>query len=467
MKRSYIYIAIVLNVLLTSSLLYSYSRELVCVLPFAIEESLLEEYRREPTSVDADDTDEDDIGDKYSVVDGIPRLLIDEINSSKMLTAINYELMIALLNRNDSDNEYTQFSRNVDRAREILEPIFLIKYIVYGNIKEFNATIDEGKTIENAKIDITINVLNLQTNEIITLNITKENVEAPYRGLLYQTHDAYFFESALGKALESGLKEVSDTLVSKLEYSILEATVIRIADEPSTFYINMGKNKGVKPNDVFDIYKQSFLFSGTNNSLYENILTMMNQFSVVGNITTGLENQPETLTNIAGDVRYTSDMLANYLKSITINEYIGKAKVVKAYENFSEMKIYITTNEVPINTNYTNLNIAAISNDYNDYINTSDISNRVSTNIVSLDNSYTNLNTNSNNINTNNTTNTNSMTNISNANEIAPDNSYSNTNRQTYQIDNSSKTNGYIRIRPEHATNFSPELLMKAVLYKD
>lgn len=507
MKRSYISIAIffAISMLLASSL-YSYSRELVCVLPFAIDKSLLEEYKKERkietpdddfddienveyveqisdvdvnidkadntesilddeitnditqendladtnddsnegnnsdsideytnelieldvTDVDNTDVDNsdnnnddksDDNDDKYSAADGIPRLIIDELNSSKMLTAINYELMLALLKQSDSSNQYSRFATDIDGARRILEPIFSIKYLISGSIQKFNAAVNEERTKEYAEIEITINVLNTHTGETITLNINKENIEAPYRGMLYTTHDAYFLESALGKALESGLQEVSSTLVSKLEYSILEATVVRISDDDaSTFYINMGKNMGVKQNDIFDIYKQSFLFSGTNNALYQDILKAMSQFSIVGNTRTRLEHQPETITNSSDEVRYTSTMLADYLKSITVNEYVGKALVIKTYDNFSELKIHITTNKTAIRNNR-----------------------RSSTNQAN--------------------------TNQANTNQAAAGENYSNTN--THQITNSVNTENYITTRPEHATNFSPQLLMKAVLYKD
>ncbi len=396
MRKLYISIIFLLGVFFANSL-YSYSKDIICVLPFIINESLVDEYRLEMgitddeidiinsdknqsngelsdiniaiqdanqenieliTDIDSETLSNENeeetsdeksseakkIVDKYSVIDGIPRLLVDEINSSKMLLGINYDMMVALFNEADMDNPYTTFSTNIEAASQILEDVFAAKYIVYGEVKKFNATLNKNETMENAHVEIVINLLNLHTKETTTLEISRDNVSHEYRGQMYMVHDAYFLESALGIATVNILDEVVDVLIAELETPPLEATIIRIDNDrySTKFYINMGKSKGVVENDVFDIYQQTFLFTGTNNAQYQNIISNIGIYSTIGNTTSKyLENRPETITNAIEEVRYTSDMLADYLRSITINEYVGKAIVVKAYENFSEMEVYI------------------------------------------------------------------------------------------------------------------------------
>ncbi len=385
--------------------LYSYSKEIVCVLPFVIDRSLLIEYEEEigitngfgydatnqieivPTltgesnigdveeiateedvsMVEPDlSENEDNVIDKYSIIDGIPRLLVDEINSSKMLIGINYDIMVALLNQCDMDNPYTTFSTNIEASSQIFRDIFAANYLIYGEVTKFNASLSKNETIEIAQVEMTINLLDLLTDEITTLTISRENIESAYRGEMYLANDAYFLESALGKATESVLEEVVDVLIAKLETQYLEATIIRLGDNSSTFYINVGKSMGVAINNIFYIYEQTFVFAGISNEMYHNVLSNVGSYSIQGNISNQIDyGRTETITNKVEEVRFTSNMLADYLRSISINAYVGQARVTKVYDNFSELKIYTTTNT--INKATTNIVVDG-SNQTIDYI---------------------------------------------------------------------------------------------------
>ncbi len=449
-----LYLVFLLNISLSNAL-YSYTKDVICVLPFTIDEYLVEEYELElgitnnrsnqdienivniepenainnqtsnieETEIFDDEniilteeevaTTDKNVTDKYSVAHGIARLLVEELNASKMVFAVNYDIIIALLNEANMDVPYRTFAKDIDTVGELFEDVFAAKYLIYGEVKKFNAQLNKNETAETAEVSLTINLKNLQTDEIITLNISRENIEHEYRGEKYLAHDAYFLESALGKASQSVLQEVVTTLISKIETPPLEATIIRLGKTYNTFYINVGKNMGVTVNDIFDIYQTTFLFAGTNNSQYQSIMSNIGTYSIQGNSSNGyLENRTETITNKIDEVRYTSDMFADYLRSISINEYIGKARVTKTYENFSEMIIEIATNFV------TNI------------INTTNISNDINTTAVG--NSYTNEN--------NDTTN--------------------------YQINNPEEYANYTRVEEVHSTNFIPTLLMKAIKTK-
>ena len=338
MKKLYPYVIFFIAITtFTNSFLYS--KDIICVLPFVLDQKVSLQYEEESIILINENTNQIiSTVDKYASVDGIPRLLVNELNESKRFLTIDYDMLVALLHEADMDTPYTSFATNIQKSSEIFENVFAAKYIISGEIKKFNSVLSEDKITESSEVEISINLIDIKTNKIIETIVESSSIEALYRGQEHLSHDAYFSETALGKATQNVLSKIVNKIIDKLNYPVLEATVTRV--ENDGFYINIGKKLDIKTNDIFDIYKYTFMFDGTNNDKYTNILSNCSNYSIIGNISNTIDATPETITNKEGEVRYTSDMLKGYLKSIIISEYVGKAQVIEVYENYSKLKVY-------------------------------------------------------------------------------------------------------------------------------
>lgn len=301
--------------------------------------------------------------EEYSVDDGIPRMLEDMLNLTHRFNVTDYDLLISYFSSYDIVESYTSLSTNISLACNFTSESFSSDYLISGEVLKFD--LEKGK-VDTATVEVKINIIDAKTQDNIKTLTGEGKYTLPTNSIVYKSEDAFFNETALGRASIKALDILSKDIIKTFEYPPLTGVITRI--ENNKYYINIGSNNNIKIGDIFNIYSvekvlelpTNFIsqYSNNINTNYKNadsnyktsnemILVNSNYVEPVTNMsndsiinTNSYFNDKDigyrpVRSNSQGDIWYTSEMLYKYRHYVYKENIVTTARVIYTYENYS------------------------------------------------------------------------------------------------------------------------------------
>lgn len=295
---------------------------------------------------------------EYSVDDGIPRMLADMLTLTHRFEVTDYDILISYFSSYDTVLPYTSLSTNIDIACNFALESFNSDYVISGDVTKFDFSRADKDT---ANVEFKINIIDCKTKNIVKTLTAEGNHSLPKESGVYKSEDAFFNESALGKASIEALSILSKDISIFFNNPPITGIITRI--EKNKYYINLGSNNNIKIGDVFEIYDvkktlelpTNYIYTNETNTNsitnYLNINTndyfntnynIANTNSLSNNITvtntyfsTDNKGYEPIRSNKEGDIWYTSEMLYNYRYNVYKEDIVASAKVVSVYANYA------------------------------------------------------------------------------------------------------------------------------------
>lgn len=305
--------------------------------------------------------------EEYMVDDGMPRTLESSLISTHLFTVSDYDLLISYFASYDIVASYKTLQTNMEIASKFVKETFNSDYLINGEVLNFDLKVG-GK--DTASVEFKVNIIDINSLKILKTFTNNASYTLPDNSPVYKSEDAFFYESALGRASILAFDKIVKDIVKFFNAENISGIITRV--DENKLFINLGKKDDIKIGDKFDIYKLERVLelpNGNTNILTNtstNIATNIKSENVYTNIHTNslnqtfinksnisktnsntnfIENNIDKIeeyqhirSNERGDVWYTSEMLYRYRFYNTKEEFIATAEVIELYENYAVLE---------------------------------------------------------------------------------------------------------------------------------